>query len=94
MECSSEKTNEIPISKKLIEALKIKNTIITADALLCQKEIVKKIAKDNDYILALKGNHPLMEQEVKDFFLSSASSTRSVHTTFDKGLRKNRKENI
>ena len=53
MECSSEKTNEIPISKKLIEALKIKETIITADALLCQKEIVKKIAKDNDYILAL-----------------------------------------
>ena len=36
--------------------------------MLCQKEIVKKIAKDNDYILALKGNHPLMEQEVKDFF--------------------------
>ena len=33
MECSSEKTNEIPISKKLIEALKIKETIITADAL-------------------------------------------------------------
>ena len=53
MECSSEKTNEIPISKKLIETLKIKNTIVTADALLCQKEIVKKIAKDNDYILAL-----------------------------------------
>ena len=85
MECSSEKTNEIPISKKLIEALKIKETIITADALLCQKEIVKKIAKDNDYILALKGNHPLMEQEVKEFFLSPATSTRSVHTTFDKG---------
>ena len=56
MECSSEKTNEIPISKKLIEALKIKETIITADALLCQKEIVKKIAKDNDYIPALIRN--------------------------------------
>ena len=26
-----------------------------------------------------------MEQEVKDFFLSPAPSTRSVHTTFDKG---------
>ena len=69
MECSSEKTNEIPIAERLIQILKIKDVIITADALLCQKEIVKKIAKDNDYILALKGNHPLMEQEVKDFFL-------------------------
>ena len=61
------------MSKKFIEALKIKDTIITADALLCQKEIVKKIAKDNDYIPALKGNHPLMEQEVKDFFLKSCN---------------------
>ena len=85
MECSSEKTNEIPIAEKLIQILKIKDVIITADALLCQKEIVKKIAKDNDYILALKGNHQLMEQEVKEFFLSPATSTRSVHTTFDKG---------
>ena len=59
MECSREKTNEIPISKKLIEALKIKDAVITADAMLCQKETVKKITKGNDYILALKGNHPL-----------------------------------
>ncbi|MGI5102357.1 hypothetical protein [Treponema vincentii] len=35
-----------------------------------------------------------MEQEVKDFFLSPAPSTRSVYTTFDKGLRENRKANI
>ncbi len=33
----------------------------------------EKIAKDNDYILALKGNHPLMEQKVKDFFLKSCN---------------------
>ena len=68
-----------------IEVLKIKDSIITADALLCQKEIAKKIAKANDHILALRGNHPLMEQEVKEFFLSPATSTRSVHTNFDKG---------
>ena len=65
--------NEIPISEKLIDALKIKDTIITADALLYQKDVVKKIAKYNGYILALKGNHPLMEQEVKDFFLKSGN---------------------
>lgn len=87
MECSSEKTNEIPINKKLIETLKIKDTIITADALLCQKEIVKKIGKDSDYILALKGNHPIMEQDVKKFFLSPATSTRSIHTILSLGDR-------
>ena len=85
MECSREKTNEIPISKKLIDALKIKDAVITADAMLCQKETVKKITKGNDYILALKGNHPLMEQEMKDFFLSPATSTRTFYTIFDKG---------
>ena len=40
--------------------------------LRCQKEIAQKIAKDNDYILDLKVNHLLMEQEIKDFFLASA----------------------
>ena len=85
MECSREKTNEIAVSKRLIEALKIKNTVITADALLCQKEVCKKIAKDNEYALALKANQPTMEQEVKEFFLCPAEQTRSQITTFDKG---------
>ncbi len=85
MECSREKTNEIPVSKRLIEALKIKNTVITADALLCQKEVCKKIAKDNEYVLALKANQPMMEQEVKEFFVCPAEQTRSEITTFDKG---------
>ena len=62
--------------------------LLTADAMLCQKDIVKKIAKDNDYILALKGNHSLMEQEVKDFFLTQGDSTRIVYTTIDKGHRR------
>lgn len=85
MECRREKTNEIPISKRLIEALKIKNTIITTDALLCQKDICKKIAKDNEYVLALKGNHSIMENEVKEFFECTAQNSRSRCETFDKG---------
>ena len=85
MECSREKTNEIPISKKLVASLKIKGTVITGDAMLCQKDVVKKIAKDNEYILALKGNHPVMDEEVREFFRMPATRSRTTCTTFDIG---------
>ena len=35
-ECHKAKTNEIPVSKELVDMLKLKDTVITADAMLCQ----------------------------------------------------------
>ncbi len=44
-------------------------TIVTADALNCQKETVPAIVKSKgDYVLALKGNHHLFYEEVKGYF--------------------------
>lgn len=64
-----EKTNEIPQVPELLDLLDIKGDIVTADAMSCQKEIAKKIKeKEADYILALKGNQPTMEEEVKAYF--------------------------
>ncbi len=64
-----EKTNEITEVPKLLDLLDIKGDIVTADAMSCQKDIVKKIiSKDADYILSLKGNQPTMEKEVKAYF--------------------------
>ena len=65
-ECHKAKTNEIPISKELVDMLKLKDTVITADAMLCQKEVIEKIAKDNDYIIAIKGNQKYMFEGVKE----------------------------
>lgn len=64
-----EKTNEITQVPELLDLLDIKGDIVTADAMSCQKEIAAKIQeKEADYILALKGNQPTMENEVKAYF--------------------------
>lgn len=64
-----EKTNEITQVPELLDLLDIRGDIVTADAMSCQKEIAAKIKeKQADYILALKGNQPTMENEVKAYF--------------------------
>jgi hypothetical protein len=37
-EIEKDKTNEIPVAQKLIEDLKLKNYVLTLDALHCQKK--------------------------------------------------------
>lgn len=54
----AEKTNEIPEIPQLLAMLHLKDTIVTLDAMGCQKEIVHTIVKEKeaDYVIALKGN--------------------------------------
>jgi predicted transposase YbfD/YdcC len=53
----------------LLELLEIEGSIITIDALGCQKEITSLISKKKgDYILALKGNQKLLHQDVSNWF--------------------------
>lgn len=64
-----EKTNEIKAVPELLDLFDIEGDVITADAMSCQKDIARKIiSKKGDYILALKGNQPVMEQEVAAYF--------------------------
>ena len=64
-----EKTNEIPAAQELLKLMDLKGTIVTADALNCQKDTVAAIAgSKGDYVLALKGNQPLFHKEVQGFF--------------------------
>ncbi|MDR1929113.1 MAG: ISAs1 family transposase, partial [Treponema sp.] len=54
---TEEKSNEIKAVPKLLESLAVKGDVISADAMSCQREIVKKIReKEADYILAVKEN--------------------------------------
>ena len=56
---TEEKSNEITAVPELLTMLEIKNSTITADAMSCQKEIVKTITeKKADYVIVLKGNQP------------------------------------
>jgi len=62
----NEKSNEITAIPELLSMLEIENSIITLDAMGCQKEIAKQIIKQKaDYILALKGNHSGMQAELE-----------------------------
>ena len=67
---TDEKSNEITAIPELLDMLFIKGCIVTTDAMGCQKDIAKKIVDDKkaDYVLALKGNHPLLYQEVEEYF--------------------------
>jgi predicted transposase YbfD/YdcC len=65
----NDKSNEITAIPKLLELLDIKGSIITIDAMGCQKEIAKKIInEDANYILSLKGNHKNLKEDVEGIF--------------------------
>jgi len=66
---TAEKSNEITAIPELLKLLDIKNSIITIDAMGCQKNIARDIVQGGaDYILALKGNHEKMHKDVELLF--------------------------
>ncbi len=65
----SEKSNEITAIPALVEALDLKDCVVTIDAMGCQKEIVKSIIdKKADYVICLKGNQGHFHSEVSEWF--------------------------
>lgn len=64
-----EKTNEIPAAQELLRLMDLRDTVVTADAMNCQKDTVSAIvAGKGDYVLALKGNQHLFHEEVVAYF--------------------------
>lgn len=64
-----DKSNEITAIPELLRVLELEGCIVTVDAMGCQKNIAAKIIdKRADYVLALKGNHATVHDEVKEFF--------------------------
>ena len=60
------KSNEITAIPKLLELLDIKGSIVTIDAMGCQKAIAHDIVGGGgDYVLAVKENQPTLYQHVK-----------------------------
>jgi predicted transposase YbfD/YdcC len=59
------KSNEITEVPKLLRMLTLKGTIVTTDALNCQRAIAEQIvAQEGDYALALKGNQGTLHDDV------------------------------
>lgn len=87
------KSNEIPAVQELLKELYIKGTMVTADALNCQKETAEIIVNQKaDYLLSVKDNHPNLKKDIKDFVqdetirntMRSISKTENGHGRIEK----------
>jgi predicted transposase YbfD/YdcC len=66
---TEEKSNEITAIPELLAMLDLKDSIVTIDSMGCQTEIAKAITEQGaDYVLALKGNHGKLHEQVGEFF--------------------------
>ena len=64
-----EKSNEITAIPELLSLINVKNSVVSIDAMGCQKKITEKIIEQNgDYAICLKGNQPAIHNEVSKYF--------------------------
>jgi predicted transposase YbfD/YdcC len=78
------KTKETTAVSKLLEMLALKGTIVTTDALNCQRDIGRQIvSQGGDYVLALKGNHHALHADVIRFFADTEHEKGASHSTLD-----------
>lgn len=74
----SDKSNEITALPELLRVLELAGCIVTVDAMGTQKKIAQEIIEaDADYVLALKGNHETVHQEVKSFLEATVAEKQS-----------------
>jgi predicted transposase YbfD/YdcC len=78
------KTKESTAVVKLLEMLTLHRTIVTTDALNCQRDIGRRITEQGgDYVLALKGNHKALHADVVRFFADPKHDRVVSHATRD-----------
>ena len=86
----ADKSNEITAIPALLELLDIAGCIITIDAMGTQTAIASQIFNAKaDYVLALKGNHPTLHRQVKDWFEQNfLQGFESVIYSYDERIEK------
>lgn len=86
----ADKSNEITAIPALLELLDIAGCIITIDAMGTQTAIASQIFNAKaDYILSLKGNHPTLHGQVKDWFEQYlAQGFEGIIHSYDERLEK------
>ena len=85
------KSNEITAIPEVLDMIDLQGTLVTIDAIGCQKSIARKIVDGGgDYTFALKDNHPKLCHAVESFFEQahdnglSHSKVRSLKQVEDK----------
>jgi predicted transposase YbfD/YdcC len=86
----AEGENEIVAIPELLADLYLKGSIVTLDAIGCQKEIAAQIIDQHaDYVLALKTNRPKLYQDVGEWFAwAQARDFRDVAHTYAQSVTK------
>jgi len=85
------KSNEITAIPQLLATLALKDTIVTIDAMGCQKNIAAQIVTAHaDYCLAVKDNQPTLADDIADSFIKAMESdfksvTNDEYETHNKG---------
>ena len=80
------KSNEITAVPELLKLLSLQGTIVTTDALNCQRAIAQQIVdQGGDYALALKGNQGTLHDDVVRFLDDPASAVATSAPHVDAG---------
>jgi predicted transposase YbfD/YdcC len=75
------KSNEITAVPQLLALLALKGTVVTADALNCQRAIARQVVeRGGDYVLALKGNQGTLHDDVRLFLDDPATPLHSARS--------------
>lgn len=78
------KSNEITAVPALLKMLSLKGTIVTTDAMNCQRAIAQQIVdQGGDYALALKGNQNTLHDDVRIYLDDPAAQTTTAKPTVD-----------
>jgi predicted transposase YbfD/YdcC len=85
-------SNEITALPKLLQHLELEGCLLTADAIHCQKKLVKQVRKQKgDYTLSVKENQKNLYEEVKaEFEKADQKDFRGVKCGFHKEIDKKR----
>jgi predicted transposase YbfD/YdcC len=66
---TEEKSNEITAIPLLLKRIELTNTLVTIDAMGCQKEIVRDIVNGGgDFVIAVKDNQPKLREAIASHF--------------------------
>ena len=96
---TEERSNEIEAIPRLLNMLDIRNSIVTIDAMGCQKSIAQQIIDQKaDYVLSLKGNQASLCQDIESIFALGEArqfkkmlNTRKVEKVHDHGRTETRR---
>jgi predicted transposase YbfD/YdcC len=72
------KTNEITKVEPLLEDLEIEGAVVTADALLTQREIARHLVEEKhaDYVFTVKDNQPTLRKDISDLFAAQEQDAK------------------